>query len=67
MAGFRERLQARIAQETQEIARIKSDATANVQAANDRKAILQAALDALTPELEQLLTKLSSIGVKVTE
>lgn len=67
MASLRERLQTRIAQEQAEVTRIKSDALANAQAANDRIALLKAALTMLTPEAEDVLTKLEKIGVKVVE
>lgn len=67
MAGLRDKLTARIAAEQQEIARIKSDATANAAQANDRLNTLKAALVALTPEMETLVEALAKIGVKVIE
>lgn len=67
MATLKERLQARIDAEHAELDRIKADALTNAKASNDRLALLTAALNALTPELETLIEKLAKIGVKVIE
>jgi hypothetical protein len=64
---LRDRLIERIKAEQAEVDRIKADAIANVRAAQERIAVLQATRDALTPDLESLIAKLAAIGVKVLE
>jgi hypothetical protein len=64
---LRDRLQARIDAEQAELERIRRDTVTNSNAAAARIALLTAARDALTPELETLIDKLSKIGVKVIE
>jgi hypothetical protein len=64
-----EKLEQRIEAERAEIARIRRDAVTNEAAAAQRLTLLQEALDTLRarPRLEQLLTSLGALGVKVGE
>ena len=64
---LRERLQAAIADQQAEIVRIKADAITNESAAKDRLALLQSALQALTPQNEALIEGLVKAGIKVIE
>jgi hypothetical protein len=64
-----EKLEARIAAERAEIARIRRDAVTNEAAANQRLTLLQEVRDTLAarPRLEQLWTSLGALGIKVGE
>lgn len=67
MGVFLDRLEQRIAQEREEIARIRRDAVTNEAAAEARLQTLQQAADTLKaqPRLEVLIAALGSLGIKL--
>lgn len=65
MATLRQRIDASIAQQQQELQRIQSTAAEQTAAVRQRLMQLQNASDALTPEIEALLLALAAVGIKV--
>jgi hypothetical protein len=65
MATLRDRINASIATQQQELQRIQSTAAEQTAAVRQRLMQLQNASDALTPEIEALLLALAAVGIKV--
>lgn len=62
-----DKIAAAIVKQQEEIARIQADAQTNLAEARRRLAVLQQVAQALTPELEQLISALQGMGIKVLE
>ena len=65
MPTLRQKLTAAIAREQEELTRIQTESAEKTASTRTRLMTLQNASDALTPEIEAVLTALASVGVTV--